>query len=64
VITFLVTIQQEASGKLHIRCETPPGSASVDEINCGMEFKRKFKEWQRAVTNRDWKHLSGPPKNQ
>lgn len=63
MITFTVTIQEEAGGKVRMHCETPPGSATPREINAGMEFKAKFKELQRSVVDRDWAHLTRPGRN-
>jgi hypothetical protein len=44
MIKFVITIQEEKSGFVAIRAETPPGVASPREIDFGLKFKSLVKE--------------------
>lgn len=60
MIQFTITIKQHKSGGINFQCETPPGSATLLEMDAAHAFMENFKEFTckggHTVIVSDWKH--------
>jgi len=66
MIEYHITIKQLDNGVISFRCETPAGSATLQEMDVAREFQKQFKNFTlkngKCVITHDWSK-NDPKKN-